>query len=70
MPNGFFGQNLQILKPKKEHHHRILHIRNRLGTKFQPKLTVLTFWTKLTQKEYFQSKKEDKKYLRGSENPH
>ena len=35
---------------KKEYHHRILHIRNSLGTNFQFKLTILNFWTKLTKK--------------------
>ena len=40
-----------------EHHHRTFHLQNSLGIKFQLKLTVLTFWSKLTQKEYFQSKK-------------
>ena len=41
-----------------EHHHRILHNLNRLGTKFQLKLTILNFWTKFAKKWYFQSKKE------------
>ena len=41
---------------KKELHHRILHIPNILGIKIQDKLTILIFWTKLTQKGYFQSK--------------
>ena len=27
-----------------------------LGTKFQPKLTILSFWTKFSPKRYFQSK--------------
>ena len=30
-----------------------------VGTKFQLKLTILNFWTKLTQKSHFQSKKEN-----------
>ena len=59
MSNGFFGQNLQkMCKTEKEHHHRNLYISNKLDTEFQLKLTILTFWTKLTQKKYFQSKKE------------
>ena len=29
-----------------------------LSTKFQHKLTILGFWTKFTQKRYFQSKTE------------
>ena len=56
----FFGQNLQKRSKtkKKEHHHRISHIQNSLGTKFQLKLTILDFWTKLSQKRYFQPKEE------------
>ena len=46
------------LKQEREHHHRILHIRNSLGTQFQLKLKILNFWTKLTQKRYFQSIKQ------------
>ena len=38
----------------------IFQIRNSLGIKFQLKLTNLNFWTKLTQKRYFWSKKEKK----------
>ena len=38
--------------------HGILHIWISLGTKFQLKLIVLSFWTKFTQKGYFQSKTE------------
>ena len=44
-------------KQKSNHYHRIFHIRSSLDIKFQRKLN---FWTKLTQKEYFQSKKEKK----------
>ena len=29
------------------------------GTKFQLKLTILTFWTNIVQKGYFQSKTEN-----------
>ena len=52
MTNSFFGQNLQKRSKteKKEHDHRIWHIRNSLGTKFQFELTISMFWTKLTQK--------------------
>ena len=39
-----------------EHHHRILHIRNSLGIKFQLKLKILNFWTKLIQKGHCRSK--------------
>ena len=43
---------------KSEHHHGILHIWISLGTKFQLKLIILSFWTKFTQKRYFQLKTE------------
>ena len=45
MPNGFFEQNFQKNAQNriKEHHHRILHIRRSLGTKFQLKLTISFF---------------------------
>ena len=36
--------------PRSEHPHWILHIRISLSTKFQPKLTILIFWTKFAQK--------------------
>ena len=57
----FFGPNL----PKKgiEHHHRFLHIWISLSTKFQPKLKILSFWTKFTQKGYFQWKISQPKKL-------
>ena len=48
---------------KSEHQHRILDIRNDLGTKFLLKLTILNFWTKLIQKGYFQTLKEKKSPL-------
>ena len=52
---GFFHRTYKKgLKQKKEHPRRILHIQNSLDTKCQLKLTILNFWTKLTQKEYFQ----------------
>ena len=34
---------------KSEHHHEILHIWISLGTKYQLKLIILSFWTKFTQ---------------------
>ena len=43
---------------KSGHHHRILHIWISLGTKFQHKLIILSFWTKFTQKRYLQLKTE------------
>ena len=42
-----------VKNTKSEYHHRILHIRISLGTKFQLKLTVLIFWTKFAQKRVF-----------------
>ena len=41
---------------RSEHNHPILNIRNSLGTKLQPKLTILVFWTKFVQKSCFRSK--------------
>ena len=38
---------------KSEHHHGILHIWISLGTKFQPKLMILSFCTKFPQKKVF-----------------
>ena len=38
------------------YHHWILHIWISLGTKFQLKLPILSFWTRFAQKGYFQSK--------------
>ena len=43
---------------KSEHQNGILHIRISLNTKFQHKMAILSFWTKFTQKGYFQSKTE------------
>ena len=43
---------------KSEHQHGILHISISLGTKFQLKLIILSFWTKFTQERYFQLKTE------------
>ena len=37
---------------KSSHHNWILHIRLRLGSKFQLKLTILIFWTKFAEKWY------------------
>ena len=49
---------LPVEKQKKWNHHWILHIWIILGTKFQPKLAVLIFWTKFDQEGIFQSKTE------------
>ena len=59
----FFGPNLlkklfPVEKRKGEYYHGILHIWISLGTKFQLKLIILSFWTKFTQKRYFQLKTE------------
>ena len=59
----FFGPNLPkkvfpVKNRKSEHHHGILHIWISLGTKFQLKLIILSFWTKFTPKSYFQLKTE------------
>ena len=59
----FSGPNLPrkvfpVENKKSEHHHGILHIRISLGTKFQLKLIISSFWTKFTQKRYFQLKAE------------
>ena len=35
-----------------------MQIRISLGTNFQLKLTILIFWTKITQKGYFWSKRK------------
>ena len=57
----FFGPNLPkkvfpIKNRKSEHRHGILHFWIILDTKFQLKLITLSFWTKFTQKRYFQLK--------------
>ena len=44
---------------KSELHHWILHIHITLSNKFQLKLTILSFWTKYTQKRYFRSKAKE-----------
>ena len=49
-----------IKNKKTEHHHWILHVRISVGTKFQLKVTILMFWTELSQKGYFHSKKKKK----------
>ena len=59
----FFGPNLPkkafpVEKRKSEHNHGILHFLISLGAKFHLKLIILSFWTKYTQKRYFQLKTE------------
>ena len=49
----------QLFKRKREHHHRIQHIRLlSLGTKFQVKQTILIFCIKFVEKGYFRFKTE------------
>ena len=48
---------------KSEQHHWILHIRTRPATKFQLKLTILTFWSKSGQKGYPRSKTENRHWI-------
>ena len=43
---------------KNEHLYGFLRIRNSRGIKFQFKFIILSFWTKIIQKWYFQSKTE------------
>ena len=46
-----------MLKNRKtEAHHWIPHIRISPDTKYQPKLTILIFWTRFAQKGFFWSK--------------
>ena len=52
----FFGPNFPkkvfpVKNRKSKHHHEILHILISLGTKFQPILILLSFWTKFIQKK-------------------
>ena len=55
---SFFGPNLPKkrvsgLKQKSEQRHWILHTRVSLGTKFQPKLTILIFFDQICPKKEF-----------------
>ena len=55
---SFFGPNLPKkrvsgLKQKSEQRHWILHTRVSLGTKFQPKLTILIFFNQICPKKEF-----------------
>ena len=59
----FFGPNFPQnryfwSKQKTEPDHWILHVQISLGTKFQPKLTILIFWTRFAQKGYSDKKKK------------
>ena len=58
----FLGRTCKKKGPKvpSVYYRRILYIQNSLGTKFQLKLAILNFWTKLTHKGYFRSKKRKK----------
>ena len=48
-----------VKNKKSERHRWILHIWISLGTKFQLKQTISSFWTKFAQKGYFWSKTEE-----------
>ena len=50
------------LKQKTEQRYWIMHIQISLSPIFQLKLTILVFWTKFTQKGYFQSKNNERHY--------
>ena len=59
----FFGSNLPkkvfpVENRKSEHYYEILHIWISVGTEFQLKHIILSFWTKFTQKRYFLLKTE------------
>ena len=47
---------LSVKNEKSVHYHWTLHIRNSLGTKFQLKLTTLSFWKKLPKKSISRQK--------------
>ena len=49
-------KGISTQKEKNEHDHWISHVQIKVGTKFQLKVTILNFWTKIGQKEYFHSK--------------
>ena len=64
-PN-FTKKGASALKQKtNEQHHRILHMRISLGTKFQVKLTFLIFLIKFVQKRTFRSKTEKSTFPHG-----
>ena len=60
----YFLDKIWRKRSKAEHHQRILHIRNSVGIKFHLKVTILIFWTKLTQRGYLQSKKQNENHQR------
>ena len=45
-----------VRNKKNEQHHRSMHIRIMLATKFQLTVIVLIFWNKFAQKGYFRPK--------------
>ena len=49
---------IPVKNKNSKHHHRTLHISISLDTKFQLKVKILGFQTKLTQKGYLRSKIE------------
>ena len=62
VPNFILNSKLKmacwVRNRKNDHHHWVLLVRISVDTKFQLKLTTLTFWTKFVQKVYFGSKTE------------
>ena len=52
---------MYIYIKKNENHHRILHIRNSLGSKFQIQQIVLIFWNKFPKKKVTSTRKQEKK---------
>ena len=58
MPKRFLDKTCKKkCKTEEKHHHLVLYIWDSLDAKYQFKLTISNFWTKLTRKGYFQSKK-------------
>ena len=45
-----------VRNKKNEQHHRSMHIRIMLATKFQLTVIILIFWNKFAQKGFFRSK--------------
>ena len=62
MLNGFFEQNLQVKNRMSELHDWILLIQISLGTKFQLKLTILSFLDEISPKRVFLVKNEKSKH--------
>ena len=56
--SNFPKKTFPVENRKSKYHHGILPIWISLGTKFQLKWIILSFWTKFTQKRFLQSKIE------------